>query len=171
MDTKEKEQAKKETIEVAINREIRSYVRKIDKAASKEKEKMTYADFLKDRRLIIKMIRKGMPYSLFHKIRKTTPLSKEEWAEYLSLSTKTLQRHQKDPKYLFKPIYTEKIIELAEVISFGKEVFGSTAKFYAWLNTPSFALGNQKPIELSKTSYGKELVMDELNRIDHGIFA
>ncbi|MCC6451300.1 MAG: DUF2384 domain-containing protein, partial [Acidobacteria bacterium] len=32
-----------------------------------------------------------------------------------------------------------------------------------------FALGNVKPVELLRDSYGKELVMGELNRIAHGI--
>jgi uncharacterized protein (DUF2384 family) len=40
-----------------------------------------------------------------------------------------------------------------------------------WLETPNFALGNQKPFELLKDSYGKEMVMGELTRIDHGILA
>ncbi|MDO9038752.1 MAG: DUF2384 domain-containing protein [Lutibacter sp.] len=31
-------------------------------------------------------------------------------------------------------------------------------------------MGNLKPIELLKDSYGKEMVMNELNRIDQGIF-
>ena len=65
----------------------------------------------------------------------------------------------------------KKIIELAEVTNYGKEVFDSTEQFYLWLNTPSYALGNLKPTELLKDSYGKELVMGELNRIEQGIFA
>jgi putative toxin-antitoxin system antitoxin component (TIGR02293 family) len=89
----------------------------------------------------------------------------------LNLSKKTLQRHRNEDDFFFKPIHTEKIIELAEVTNFGKEVFDSEEQFYLWLNTPSFALSNLKPAELLKDSYGKELVMSELNRIDHGIFA
>ena len=33
----------------------------------------------------------------------------------------------------------------------------------------SYALGKLKPIELLKDSYGKEMVIGELNRINHGI--
>ena len=33
----------------------------------------------------------------------------------------------------------------------------------------SYALGKLKPIELLKDSYGKEMVISELNRINHGI--
>jgi uncharacterized protein (DUF2384 family) len=31
-------------------------------------------------------------------------------------------------------------------------------------------MGDLKPAELLKDSYGKEMVMAELNRIEHGIF-
>ena len=120
--------------------------------------------------LIIHAIRKGLPYDLFTKIKELTPFTEDDWADYLNLSKKTLQRHSNETDYYFKPIHTEKIIELAEVTNYGKEVFDSKEQFYLWLNTPSFALGDLKPAELLKDSYGKEMVMAELNRIENGIF-
>ncbi|MEH6706229.1 MAG: antitoxin Xre/MbcA/ParS toxin-binding domain-containing protein [Galbibacter orientalis] len=167
------EEQKKSNIELtAVNKAIKVYVRKIEKSndVHVRTDNITYSDFFDNKMLIIKAIRKGMPYELFSKIKDITPFSEDDWAEYLNLSKKTLQRHRNDADYLFKPIHTEKIIELAEVTNFGKEVFDSSEQFYLWLNTPSFALGNLKPAELLKDSYGKELVMAELNRIDHGIF-
>lgn len=59
---------------------------------------------------------------------------------------------------------------MAEVTKVGLDVFGNIEKLKLWLNTPSYALGNLKPIELLKDSYGKEMVISELNRINHGIF-
>jgi putative toxin-antitoxin system antitoxin component (TIGR02293 family) len=52
----------------------------------------------------------------------------------------------------------------------GLDVFGEMDKLKLWLNTPNYSLGNFKPIELLKYSYGKELVIGELTRINHGIF-
>ena len=157
----------------AVNKAINVYIRRIDKSSGVKvkTEDIAYSDFFENKMLIIRAIRKGLPYKLFNKIKDITPFSEDDWAEYLNLSKKTLQRHRNDADYHFKPIHTEKIIELAEVTNFGKDVFDSTEQFYLWLNTPSFALGNLKPAELLKDSYGKELVMAELNRIDHGIFA
>jgi len=132
---------------------------------------LNYSDFFDNKMLIVHTIRKGLPFSLFSKIQNITPFTDEDWADYLNVSTKTLQRHRNEKEYVFKPIHSEKIIELAEVTHFGREVFDSLDQFYCWLNTPSFALGNLKPAELLKDSYGKDLVMAELNRIEHGIFA
>jgi len=156
-----------------INKAINLYIKRIDKISGvkTQTKNMDYPDFFENTMLIIKVIKNGLPYKLFNKIKDITPFSEDDWAAYLNLSKKTLQRHRNDDDYLFKPIHTEKIIELAEVTNFGKNVFDSTEQFYLWLNTPSYALSNLKPAELLKDSYGKELVMAELNRIDHGIFS
>lgn len=167
------EEEKKQTDDFNdVNKAIRIYVRNIDKSTrfKIKSEKITYSDFFENKMLIIHAIRQGLPYKLFSKIKEITPFTEDDWADYLNLSKKTLHRHSNELNYFFKPIHTEKIIELAEVTNYGKEVFDSKEQFYLWLNTPSYALGDLKPAELLKDSYGKELVMGELNRIDQGIF-
>lgn len=157
----------------AVDGAINNYAREVEVSykLSPRNKGLTYSNFFQNKLLIIHAIRKGLPYSLFSEIQKITPFSEIDWAEFLNISVKTLQRHKNAEGYYFKPIHTEKIIELAEVTQFGKEVFDSQEQFYSWLNTPSYALGSLKPAELLKDSYGKELVMAELNKIEHGIFA
>jgi putative toxin-antitoxin system antitoxin component (TIGR02293 family) len=133
--------------------------------------KLTFDEFLSEKMLLISMIRIGVPYSLFELIRDFSPFTDEDWTEILNISTKTLQRYSQDTKHSFKPIQSEKIIEIAEVSRLGQDVFGDNDRFKSWLNTPSYALGNQLPIELLKDSYGKELVMNELTRINYGILS
>ena len=132
------------------------------------KADVTYADFLANKMLIIVAIRNGIPYSLFDVIQAYAPFSDSDWANFLDLSTKSLQRYKQSSKQ-FKPNQSEKIIEMAEVTSVGLDVFGELDKFKLWLNTPNFALGNLNPMELLKDSYGKELVISELTRINYGI--
>ncbi len=150
-----------------VNESLTAYVKHIGSIS----RSISFADFFLDKMLIIQAIRTGLPYKIFQQIKRFTPFTDEDWAEYLDLSTKTLQRYRDDNDFHFKSIHTEKIFELAEVTNFGIEVFGSSEKFYSWLNVPSFALNGYKPGELLKDSYGKEMVMAELNRIKHGIFA
>jgi putative toxin-antitoxin system antitoxin component (TIGR02293 family) len=155
-----------------VYKAIRTYVERMNtsKSFKTKSDDLTYSNFFQNKMLIIHSIRQGFPYNLFSLIKEVTPFTERDWAQYLNLSIKTLHRYKKETAFHFKPIHTEKIIELAEVINFGKEVFDSTEQFYTWLNTPSYALGNLKPAELLNDSYGKELVMGELNRIDQGIF-
>ncbi len=128
------------------------------------------SSIFEDRLLLSKIIRGGISFSLFEKLKQISLFTDEEWAEYLNLSSKSLHRYSKEEDFRFKPIHSEKILELAEVVHAGLEIFGSSDKFNRWSKSESPALQNNRPIDLLMDSYGKEIVMDELNRIDHGIF-
>lgn len=158
------------TITQKLNKEISTIVKRsgFDKKFLPLTDSITYADFLSNRMLMILLIREGVPYSLFNLIQEFTPFAEDNWADFLDISTKSLQRYKQAAKS-FKPIQSEKIIELAEVTKVGLEVFGEMQQFKNWLETPNFSLGNLKPIELLKDSYGKELVISELTRINYGI--
>jgi putative toxin-antitoxin system antitoxin component (TIGR02293 family) len=126
--------------------------------------------FFSDRMMVVDVIRQGIPTSLFMSIKEMTPFSDQEWSDFLDISLKSLQRYKKESDYVFRSIHSEKIIELMEVTSVGLEVFDTGEDFAAWLNSSSHALGNRRPIELLRDSYGKELVINELHRIDQGVF-
>lgn len=161
----------KSNIESKLNKEIAIFLKHANarKFNVTVKKQITYDDFLTNKMLIIAAIRTGIPYTLFDLIQDYTPFTENDWADFLDISTKSLQRYKLASKHQFKPIHSEKIIEMAEVTKVGLDVFGSMEKLKLWLNTPNFALGNLKPIELLKDSYGKELVVCELTRINHGI--
>ncbi len=131
---------------------------------------LTYNDFFRNKLLLVLSIREGIPHFLFSAIRLHTPFSDIDWANFLNISTKSLQRYKAEKDFVFKPIHSEKIIELAEVTQLGGSIFDTQEQFYDWLKRPNQALGNMTPLEMLKDSYGKELVVNELTRIDQGIF-
>lgn len=157
-------------ITTRLDREISNIVKRsgLDKRFLSGTRTITYSDFLSNKMLMILVIREGVPYSLFKLIQNFTPFTEENWADFLDLSTKSLHRYRQTARS-FKPIQSEKIIEMAEVTKVGLDVFGDMEKFKRWLETPNFSLGNLKPMELLKDSYGKELVISELTRINYGI--
>lgn len=130
----------------------------------------TFDAFLANKLAVIFLIEKGVPYSLFDIIQSYAPLNEEDWTKILDLSSKSIQRYKQSEKH-FGRLQSEKIIEMAEVTNIGLDVFGNMDKFKLWLSTPNFALGKLKPIELLKDSYGKEMVIGELTRINYGILA
>jgi putative toxin-antitoxin system antitoxin component (TIGR02293 family) len=154
-----------------LNQEIAFYFRQssFENFPIEISKNITYEEFLTSKILIIIAIRAGIPYSLFDLIQDYTPFTDQDWAKFLDISTKSLHRYKMTSSYLFKSIHSEKIIEVAEVTKIGLDVFGNMDKFKLWLNTPNFALGRLKPIDLLKDSYGKELVISELISINHGI--
>jgi len=128
-----------------------------------------WSSIFQDRLRLIHLIRKGIPYKLFDLIRQYSPFSDAEWAVFLGFSAKSMLRYKQDQK-VFKPLQSEKILSIAEVSHAGMSFFGDEKKFHNWLFSPSFALGNHTPAYLLADAYGKELVLAELMRLEHGIF-
>jgi putative toxin-antitoxin system antitoxin component (TIGR02293 family) len=89
---------------------------------------------------IIDLVRTGISYKDFNKIADDTPFSIAEWAYYLQLSERTIQRNQKEKKS-FQPIQSERIVELSMLYQYGVEVFGDKDNLNTWLNSKSIALG------------------------------
>jgi putative toxin-antitoxin system antitoxin component (TIGR02293 family) len=90
-------------------------------------------------------------------------------SQLLHITERTLQR-KKDHDRLNEAL-SEQVIQIAEVYSRGTEVFDSADDFKAWVNTENRALGNKTPIELLSSRYGAQMVLDELGKIEHGVFS
>lgn len=124
----------------------------------------------KDALHLIRMVREGLNYPLFERFSAEAPFSAAEWAAYLHLSERTIQRYKKE-QGSFEPPQTERILEIILLFNQGEKVFGQKEKFNTWLNAKSIALGNVKPKELLDSSFGINLLKDELIRIEHGVLA
>jgi putative toxin-antitoxin system antitoxin component (TIGR02293 family) len=159
--------------DVKLDKAVKLYALKVERDTNFNlvDKNVTYKKFLSDRMLIVHSIRRGLPYELYDLIKQRAPFKEDEWAEFLGVSTRTLHRNKATKDFYFDSIPSEKILELAEVTALGKDVFDTEEQFYQWLITPSFALGSLKPIQLLKDSFGKEMVMNELRKIDLGLFS
>jgi len=116
------------------------------------------------------MVREGISFSYLTKLSNHIHFNIDDWASYLHLSERTIQRYKKENK-TFDPIYSEKIIMIELLYKKGIEVFGDENKFYAWMDYKSIPLGGVKPKELLDTAFGINMIRDELGRIEHGILA
>lgn len=119
---------------------------------------------------IIDIVRNGISYKDFNRIADDTPFSLTDWAHYLQVSERTIQRNRKEKKS-FQPIQSERIVELSMLYKYGVEVFEDKDNFNIWLNSKSISLGGRTPKDLLDTKFGIGMVRDELGRIEHGILA
>lgn len=118
---------------------------------------------------LLKLARQGLPKKVLTKLAQNISLTLQELAGIMHISERTLQRYPDDT--LVKTEYAEKAVELARLYARGEEVFGSLEKFKLWMKTPSHIFKNETPVSLLDTSIGFDLVMREIGRIEHGIFA
>jgi putative toxin-antitoxin system antitoxin component (TIGR02293 family) len=119
---------------------------------------------------LVNVVRKGIAFPYFTRLSDRIHFTLEDWASYLHLSERTIQRYKKEKK-TFDPIYSEKILQIELLYKKGIDVFGDAENFYTWMDYVSIPLGNVKPKDLLDTSFGINLIHDELGRIEHGILA
>lgn len=119
---------------------------------------------------IIDSINRGISFASFENIIKKYSFTLQNWADFLHISSKTLSRYQKEAK-TFDALQSERIMQIEILHSKGEEVFGSKENFSTWLETENLALGNILPRDLLKNSFGINLLLDELVRIEHGVLA
>lgn len=150
--------------------ELKNYFKAMPRTQSLAEPSITYGHVLEDKMLVAHAVRRGVTNQLFEEIKENSPFSDQEWSSFLNINIRTMQRYKSSPHHVFKPIQSERIFELAEVVTLGDEVFDSRDHFIIWLNSPCLAFGNEKPIDLLDSSYGKDLVMAELQRIEYGVF-
>ena len=109
------------------------------------------------------------PYRKFEKIAGQIAFTQKEWASILHLSEKTLQRYSKDNKS-FEGIYVDRILQMQELIKMGLETFTSKEALYRWLKRDKPVLGELLTFDSLKSSRGIQLIIDQLGRIQHGVY-
>ena len=93
----------------------------------------------------------------------------QEMASIIHTSDRTLRRYT--PQQKLSQEQSERMVEMARLYSRGEEVFGTMEQFRQWMDSVLLPFGNKKPKEFLDTSLGIAMIMDELGRIEHGIFA
>lgn len=109
-------------------------------------------------------------YSEFKKIAHDTPFTQAEWAAMLHVSERTLQRYAKT-NALFAPINAERALQIGRVLNRAKEVLGQIDNFYHWIKRRPYSLEGQLSFESLTTADGIQQVLNQLGRIEHGLFA
>lgn len=113
---------------------------------------------------------KDFSYAEFKKIADKAPFTQAEWAALLHLSERTLQRYAKS-NGVFAPMNAERALQIAKVLDEGKITFGKTENFYTWLKRNPYMLEGNLSFESLTTAEGIQMVLTQLGRIQHGIFA
>lgn len=118
---------------------------------------------------LITIIRKRLSRNNFNFVRDELKMSQKEFSRTLKISEKTIQRYKEDE--LLNENVSEGLVEIAEIIAMGVEVLGNKSEFLDWLHSPVISLGSNKPVSLLDTHHGRKLLINELGRIEHGIYA
>jgi len=143
-------------------------IKKRDKQAAEIFKKVFHKQ-LKSYMDVIEMSKEGITKRSLMDFVHFLNFSPDQFARMLPITLRTIQRYSSKQK--FNPAVSEHIIQLVFLVGKGIEVFGSLEKFMSWFNTPSKALGGNVPSDLVSLKTGAQMVMDELGRIEYGVYA
>jgi putative toxin-antitoxin system antitoxin component (TIGR02293 family) len=115
----------------------------------------------------VEIIERGLPYEAVERLAGALDLSIEELCGIIPVSRRTLARLRGltlDP-HLSDHIYIAwKVFERAE------EVTESPENARLWLKTPNYAFRFKRPIDYLSSLTGSLELLDELGRLQHGVF-
>ncbi len=117
----------------------------------------------------IQLVKKGISKKELESLKHQIGLDYDRLARIFSVTRTKLINKKTDAK--FDSAISEKILALAEIYSYGYEVFEEKEKLNLWIKTPNRAFGNETPIDLLDTIYGMQEVKHLIGRIDYGIYS
>lgn len=115
---------------------------------------------------LIGRIRGGVKKTDWKQLIHYTGSTEKEFEHILPASISSMQK-----KTVYGKETSERIYELARLFGLGYEVFDSKEDFKNWLITPSRSLGNKIPFELLDSSFGFEMVENEIVRIQYNVYS
>lgn len=115
---------------------------------------------------LIERIRHGVKKDDWKQLIQSIGSTEKEFEEILPSSISSMQK-----KYVYDRETSERIYELANLFGLGYEVFDSKDDFKEWLSTPSRSLGGIKPFDLLDSSFGFEMVENEIFRIKYNVYS
>jgi putative toxin-antitoxin system antitoxin component (TIGR02293 family) len=118
---------------------------------------------------LIELSNKGLTKNALSHLAKFLSFTMSQMAALLPVTERTIQRYA--PKKHFNRVVSEQILQIAEVAARGADVFEERDKFLAWMDHPNRALADKRPLSLLTSRFGAEMVLDELGRIEHGVFS
>ena len=118
---------------------------------------------------LMNLAREGLTAESIYSLIKTLEISVDEMVDLLPISRRTLERYAENQKLSSE--LSDRLIQIARVYSRALEVWEDRDLTLQWLKSPCKAFGGDTPISYLNISSGMTIVMDELGRIDYGVYS
>ena len=116
---------------------------------------------------VVEKANQGVDALLVDEFLAQSGLSRSELGQLLGIDPKTLDNYRKQNKSLDR-LRSELLLKLINLFSLGREVFGDSSEFRAWLQLPAGEFNGDSPIQLLTTVTGVTMVARQLERISQG---
>ncbi len=115
----------------------------------------------------IEIIERGLPYEEVERLASELELSIEELCHIIPVSRRTLARFR---GLHLDPHLSDHIYVARKVFARAAEVMESPENARLWLKTPNYAFRFKRPLDYLSSLTGSLELLDELGRLQHGVF-
>ena len=115
------------------------------------------------------VVREGVSKKDLEILKAKTNMDYTSLAKALSVTRATLINKKGSER--FNPSLSERIVSLADIYSFGFEIFEDEALFNQWMQKPNKALGGEIPLDVIDNQFGREEVKNVIGRIAYGVYS
>ena len=115
------------------------------------------------------VVKSGVSKKDLESLKEKTALDYDKLARALSVTRATLINKKKEEK--FNAVLSERIVGLADIYSYGYEVFEDEVRFNQWMFRPNLALNGQAPYSLIDNQFGREEIRNIIGRIEYGVYS
>lgn len=116
------------------------------------------------------LVRRGLPYGSIAATARTLRVSEEEALSWAGLPKRTIARRKAKGERL-KADESERLLRLARAVALAIDVLGDEERALRWMKAPNRGLGGEAPLQMLDTDLGTTAVLDELLRLEHGVFS
>lgn len=115
------------------------------------------------------VIRKGLYLSSVNTATETLGIHQKLFIPLIGGSVRSFQR-KKDTDRL-TPQQTEHTLAILNILAEAEDYFGDRESALTWIKTNKVAFANQSPLDYCDTMSGIDYVLDEINKLKHGMTA
>ena len=119
---------------------------------------------------LVSLTRKGFPVGALVSMAKEMRLPLIEVARVAGITERTLSRRITSKSRL-SAHESDRMVRLAKVVAYAKEVLNSAEAASQWLQIPNRALEGERPVDLLDTQTGSQMVETILGRIAYGLYS
>ena len=115
----------------------------------------------------VEIVERGLPYGAIDRLADTLDLTLEEFCQIIPVSRRTLARYRHG---ILDAHLSDHVLMIGKIFERASEVMESSDNALLWLKTPSYSFRHKRPIDYLSSFAGAQEVLDELGRIEHGVF-
>lgn len=117
----------------------------------------------------MELVEKGISKKALESLKDKAGLDYEQLSHALNVARATLINKKGNEK--FNKNVSDKILCLADIYSYGYDVFGDRERFNRWIFRPNRALAGKVPFALLDNTFGRAEIRNLIGRIEYGVYS